>query len=251
MATTFNSAGSIIGSQGTNNPGFATITIQATGGTAQHAITAGSWQVSVGDTFEVTNPGVTGATGYADGTLLTVTGITYGVASTAGTGTVLFNAAASGTASFDTETLTLTNETPGNFPYLGNSVTDLDAEFTLFGKHDGSILGAGSNFILHDYRNQAAAAKVSVLVKIDEINNVSGAPIANAVVNLQLIDTDGSSTEVANLATMRAGDTFYTNGLSMTYYEATTPGPITTSAIAIHNPSGSTYYPVFTYSIGV
>jgi hypothetical protein len=69
-----------------------------------------------------------------------------------------------------------------------------------------------------------------------------------------LADSSGTETDRVNLATMRAGDSFYASHLSLGYSGATGGGAIATPKLIITNPNallGTTYYPVYKASFGV
>lgn len=251
MATTnFNSTVGLVGPYGSNNPGSAPVVVAATAGVAgPHAITSGSWNLSVGDTLVVTSSAGAGVTGYGTGTSLVVAGITYS-AGTAGAGTVTFDKVATGTASFASITINNTSEDTDRIPSFAGNLSG-STNVAIYKKCDGNRLTAGSNFLLFDYtENVTSTGQPSVLVTLDAINDNTGAAISDAVLCLQLADSSGTETDKANLATMRAGDSFYASHLALGYYGATGATAIATPKLIIHNPSAVTYYPVYKVSFG-
>jgi hypothetical protein len=249
MATTnFNSTISVVGPYGSNN--VQSIVVTATSGTATHAVTAGAWNVSVGDTLTVTNA-ATGVTGYGTGTALVVAGITYS-GGTAGAGRITFNTVATGTAGNSAITLTQSSVDADFIPSFGGNLTDSDTLTSVFKKFDGFRLNAADTITLFSYTEVSTLTLYpTILVTVDEINDVAGAAIANAGLCLQLADASAATAEVINLSTLRAGDSFYCSRLDMSYWEGNTGSNVTTPQLILRNPSGSTYYPVLKFSAGV
>jgi hypothetical protein len=251
MATTnFNSTVGLVGPFGSNNPGSAPVVVAATAGvTGPHAITSGSWNLSVGDTLVVTSSAGAGVTGYGTGTSLVVGGITY-AAGTAGTGTVFFTATATGSAGSASVTLNNTSEDTDRIPSFAGNLSG-STNIAIYKKCDGNRLTAGSNFLLFDYtENVTSSGQPSVLVTLDAINDNTGAAISNAVLCLQLADSSGTLTGRVNLATMRAGDSFYASHLGLGYTALGITGVATPKLILTNPTAGTTYYPVYKASFG-
>jgi len=250
MATNFGSAITVVGPIGTNEFRTVNVVVDATAGvTGPHAITSGSWNLSVGDNL-IVNSAATGVTGYGTGTTLIVAGITY-APGTAGTGTVFFDAAATGTDGYSSITVGLA-DTSLAVPTF-SAKDNIEATYSSMNKLSGQLISNGQEVELFSWKNQNTTTnKVSMLVTVDSITNSAGVAIANASVLAQLSSEPNALTvNRSNLAVLRAGDSFYTSNLNVgDFYGGNSAGSVTQPVILLRNPSGANYYVTATVTIG-